>query len=46
MLYILLALFGLGGIFCLYLAVICLLAASRENTLPDINDVEVGEISM
>ena len=46
MVYILLALLGLGGIFCLYLVAACLLAASRENSLPDIKDVEVSEISL
>jgi len=42
MIHVLLILFGIGGLFCLYLTVACLLAASQENVLPDIEDVEIG----
>lgn len=34
---------GLAGIFCIYLAMACLFAAARENSLPDIEDVETRE---
>jgi hypothetical protein len=40
---VLLILSGIGGIFCLYLAIDCLLTASRENMLPDIEDIEISE---
>ncbi len=30
------------AIFCLYVAIVTLFAASRENELPDIEDVEVN----
>jgi len=33
---------GLITLFCLYLVVVCLFAASREHDLPDIEDVETG----
>jgi len=36
---------GLVTLFCLYLVVACLFAASREHDLPDVEDVEVGETS-
>jgi len=42
MLLVLLIISGIFGIFCLYLAVACLLAASQENMFPDIEDVEIG----
>ena len=42
MLYVLLILSGIVGIFCLYLGIACLLAASQENYFPDIEDVEIG----
>ena len=31
-------------IFCLYFAIVALFAASRENELPSIEDVEINEI--
>jgi len=31
------------AVVCLFAAIDCLLAASHENQLPDIEDVEVGE---
>ena len=34
----------MASIVCLYFAVACLVAAYHENELPDIEDVEVGEI--
>ena len=34
---------GIAAILCLYGAAVCLLAASDENQLPDIEDVEVVE---
>jgi hypothetical protein len=34
----------MGAIFCLCLAIATLFAASRENELPDIEDVEVNNI--
>ena len=40
---VLLILSGIGGIVCLYLAIDCLLAASQENMLTDIKDVDIGE---
>ena len=43
MVLVLLVISGIGGLFCLYLAVACLLAASRENGLPDIEDIEIGD---
>ncbi|MFO7560260.1 MAG: hypothetical protein R6X10_15615 [Desulfobacterales bacterium] len=43
MVFALLILSGIGGIFSLYLAIACLLAASRENVLPDIEDIEIGK---
>lgn len=41
---VLLILSGIGGIFCLYLAIDCLLAASQENMMTDIKDVDIVEI--
>lgn len=32
-----------AAIFCLYIVVACLLAASRENDLPDMEDIMSGE---
>jgi hypothetical protein len=43
MLKILLIIVGIVAILCLFGAVTCLLAASRENQLPDIEDVEISE---
>ena len=40
MLKILLVIIGLAVIFCLSVAVVCLLSISRESQLPDIEDVE------
>jgi hypothetical protein len=34
----------IAAIFCLYVAIAALFAASRENELPGIEDVEVNEI--
>jgi len=34
----------IAAIVCLYFAVACLFTAYYENELPDIEDVEVGEI--
>jgi len=42
MILFLLILSGIGVIFCLYLAIACLLAASQENVLPDIEDIEIS----
>jgi hypothetical protein len=39
---VLLILSGICGIFCLYLSIACLLAASQENVMPDIEDIEIG----
>ncbi len=39
---ILLILLGLAVIFCLSVAAICLISISRENQLPDIEDIEVN----
>ena len=36
-----LVLTGIAVIFCLTVAVICLVAMSRESQLPDIEDIEV-----
>jgi hypothetical protein len=33
------------AIFCLYVAIVVLFTASRENELPDIEDVEFNEIA-
>jgi hypothetical protein len=41
MVFILIILSGIGGIFCLSLAIACILAVSRENVLPDIEDVDL-----
>ena len=43
MVKILLITVGIVAILCLLGAVVCLLEASRENQLPDIEDVEVVE---
>jgi hypothetical protein len=43
MVQVLLVIFGLGSIFCLYLVIACLIAASQENELPDIEDIEISE---
>ncbi len=34
----------MAAIVCLCFAVACLIAAHHENELPDIEDIEVGEI--
>jgi len=38
---ILIILSGIGGIFCLSLGIACILSASQENELPDIEDVDI-----
>ena len=43
MVLILIILSGIVGIFTLYLVIACLLAASQENGLPDIEDIEISE---
>ena len=43
MLKILLIIVGIVAILCLFGAVTCLLAAYRENQLPDIEDIEIAE---
>jgi len=43
MVKILLIIVGIVAILCLFGAVTCLLAASRENQLPDIEDIEIAE---
>ena len=40
---ILLTIVGIAAIFCLIAGIACLLAASAEIQLPDIEDVEVSE---
>ncbi len=40
---ILLIIVGIAAMLCLFGAIDCLLAASRENQLPDIEDVEIVE---
>jgi hypothetical protein len=42
MIQLLLIISGIGVMFCLYLAIVCLLAASQENMLPDIEDIEIS----
>ena len=37
---------GIGGLLCLYLATDCLLRASRENVLPDIESIEIGDTTL
>jgi hypothetical protein len=32
-----------GALFCLVSAIACLIAASREMELPDIEDIEIAE---
>ena len=41
---ILLLIVIIAAIFCLCVVIACLFAASRENELPDIEDVEAAEI--
>ena len=41
---ILLIIAALAAVYCLCAAIACLLAASREIELPDIEDVEIIEI--
>jgi len=43
MVKILLTIIGIGALICLFGAIQCLLAASRECQLPDIEDIEVVE---
>ena len=43
MVKILLSIALIAAIFCLYVIITTLFAASRENELPDIEDVEVNE---
>jgi hypothetical protein len=33
----------IAAVYCIAAAVICLIAASREIELPDIEDIEIGE---
>ena len=40
---LLLVLIAIAVIFCLSVAVICLLSMSRESQLPDIEDIETSE---
>lgn len=42
LLKILLIFLGIAVIFCLCFAVICLFSISRENQLPDIEDIETN----
>ncbi|MFZ5573328.1 MAG: hypothetical protein ACOZF0_23240 [Thermodesulfobacteriota bacterium] len=44
MMYLVFILLGVASAFCLYFVVACLLAASRENGLPDIEDIEVAKV--
>ena len=43
MIKILIIIVGIIAILCLFVAITCLLAASRENQLPDIEDIEIVE---
>jgi len=43
MLKILLFIIGIVALLCLFFAIKCLLVASRECQLPDIEDIEVKE---
>jgi hypothetical protein len=43
MVKILLIIIGIVASLCLFCAILCLLAASRELQLPDIEDIEVVE---
>lgn len=45
MLNLLIIILGISGLFCLYLTVACIIAASREFDFPDIEDVEAGDIN-
>lgn len=44
MMYLFLITLGTASAFCLYFVIACLVAASRENALPDIEDIEVGRM--
>jgi Zn-dependent protease with chaperone function len=33
----------IAAVWCIFAAIVCLLAASRENELPDIEDIEIVE---
>ena len=44
MFQILLTLSVIVAIFCLGVVITCLLAASKENGLPDIDDIEIVEL--
>jgi len=39
----LLIIVAIAAIYCLFAAIICLVAASREIELPDIEDIEIVE---
>ena len=43
MVKILLIILGIVAILCIFGVITCLLAASRENQLPDIEDIEIVE---
>lgn len=43
MIEILLIVIGIVALFCLFDAIRCLLVASRESQLPDIEDIEIEE---
>jgi hypothetical protein len=43
MLKILLFIIGIVALFCLFFAIKCLLVASRECQLPDIEDIEIDD---
>jgi hypothetical protein len=40
---ILLIIVGIAAMFCLIAGIVCLLAASNEIQLPDIEDIEISE---
>ena len=44
MVYILLIIIGIVVLICFFAAILCLLAASRESQLPDIDDIEVADM--
>jgi hypothetical protein len=33
----------IAAVWCIFAAIVCLVAASREIELPDIEDIEIGE---
>ena len=43
MLLALVVISGICGLSCLYLAIDCLFTASRENLLPDMERVDIGD---